>query len=185
MKRPVDKVFFIGFMASGKTKLGKALAERLGWPFIDTDSEVEAAQGLSVADIFSREGEARFRRLEALAVARAARGSSRVVSVGGGAVLDPGNVAAMRRAGVVVYRQASLARIFERGERRGEERRPLWKGRTRAERLRAVRRLYLQRRSLYRGAAHLAFRVEGDPEEVSARLLRRLLSEGWLRSPGG
>ncbi len=180
-QRPVDKVFLVGFMASGKTKLGRALAGRLGWPFLDTDSAVEASQGRSVAAIFEREGEARFRRLEARAVAHAARRSRRVVSVGGGAVLDPANVAAMRRTGVVVYRQASLEAIFERGERHGEERRPLWKGRTRQERLRNVRRLYLERRSLYRRAAHLSFRTEGDPDRVSERLLRRLRGEGWVR----
>jgi len=181
--RRAHNVFLVGFMASGKSRLGRALARRLGWKFLDTDAVVEAAERMSISRIFSEEGEARFRRLEVRAISRAARGRRQVISIGGGAVLDSKNVAAMRAAGVVIYRQAPFKDLFKRGERdRG--RRPLWKGRTRDERRRSVKRLHLERRPLYRRAAHFALRTSGDDKIACRRLLLRLLAEGWIAPRG-
>lgn len=159
-------VFLIGFMGSGKTRVGRALARRLGCRFVDTDAEIERVRGLSVRRIFAGEGEAAFRRMESKAIARACRGRCRVVAVGGGAVTRPGNVAAMRRAGKVVYLQAPLVVLGSRVGRRGARRRPLWSD---------AARLWARRRPLYRKAAHLTVRAgRGTPARIAERIARRL-----------
>lgn len=85
--RPV--VVLIGSMGAGKTSVGRALAERLGVGFRDTDADVEAAEGRSVSDIFVHAGEPHFRRLEREAVAAALSSHEGVLALGGGAVLAP------------------------------------------------------------------------------------------------
>lgn len=174
MRRPGRRnLFVVGFMASGKTRLARLLAERLGWRFVDTDAEVERAAGRTVAELFRGRGEPHFRRLERRAIARAARGLRRVVSVGGGAVLDPANRAALRRGGRVVYRQTPFEVLFKRAERKGSAKRPLWNGRTRAERRRAMAELYARRRPLYREVADIVVRA-ADAGRALERVLREL-----------
>ena len=170
-------LFLVGFMASGKTSVGRALAARLGRRFVDTDGEVERASGRRVAAIFGEAGEAGFRKLEAAAVKRAARGRERVIAVGGGAPSRPGNVAVMRGSGVIVYLQAAFERLFERMERDGFRQRPLWKGRTRRRRFLAMRSLFEERRPLYVAVADVTVRGHpGSPEDVAERVHRRVAS---------
>ncbi|MBI3505909.1 MAG: shikimate kinase [Proteobacteria bacterium] len=180
---PRRNIFLIGFMASGKTKMGRLLAERLGWRFIDTDAEIERSARMKIADIFERHGEAGFRRLEVRAVARAAKGRRRVVSVGGGTVMDPRNVAVMRKAGVVLHRETPFEVVFERAERKVPVRqRPLWQGKSAAERKRAMAKLYRLRRPHYVGAAHLRLKTKGGTvEQAAERALARLVGGGWIK----
>ena len=105
-------VVLIGPPAAGKSRIGKRLAQRLGRPFIDTDREVVAEHG-SIAAIFAEHGEAYFRRLEREAVARALTEHA-VVSLGGGAVLDPRTQADLANTSVIlltVTAEAIAARI--------------------------------------------------------------------------
>jgi 3-dehydroquinate synthase len=90
-------------MGAGKSTVGRRLAERLGMTFVDTDALVERATRLSVAEIFHRYGEPRFRALERRAIGRVVSGRGQVIATGGGAVLDPGNRARLRRAGLTVW----------------------------------------------------------------------------------
>ena len=94
-------VTLTGFMGAGKTTAGRRLARLLHLPFVDSDVEIEKAHG-SIAEIFAREGEARFRAYEAETIARVCGGGPVVFAVGGGAVLDPANRAAMRQRGCIV-----------------------------------------------------------------------------------
>lgn len=159
-------VFLVGFMAAGKTAVGKALARRTGRPFVDTDALVSALARRSVAQVFAAEGEAGFRRREARALARASRVPRAVVAVGGGAVTRPANARLMRRAGTVAWLKASYAASARRAEGDGAASRPLW-ARGRA--------LYSERLPLYRKAAHFAVRSDrGVPDAVARRLERRL-----------
>lgn len=94
--RPATRVIvLVGFMGAGKTSVGRALGERLGWPFEDLDDRVEAREGRKIADIFRDAGEAEFRRAEhrALheALGEATAGRSRILAVGGGAFVQPEN----------------------------------------------------------------------------------------------
>lgn len=98
---PSPVVILVGPPGAGKSTVGRLVAERLGVGFRDTDDDVEAVAGASVADIFVECGEERFRVLERAAVARALDEHSGVLAVGGGAVLDPGTRTRLRGRPVV------------------------------------------------------------------------------------
>lgn len=100
-------IWLIGMMGSGKSTIGRALGEALGQSFADSDDEVEASVGLTVRELWEARGEAALRAAESEVVQRLAERSEGVVATGGGVVLDPANVAAMRESGSVVWLQAS------------------------------------------------------------------------------
>ena len=96
----------IGFMGSGKSVVGHALAEQLGYRLYDTDAMVEESAGRSIAEIWDDEGEPGFRTREHDAVLHACAGSGRVIACGGGAVLNIRNYGVLKGAGTVVYLRA-------------------------------------------------------------------------------
>ncbi len=100
-------IVLIGMMAAGKTSVGRRLAQSRGWQFFDSDSQVEAITGRTVAEIWRTEGEAAFRRLEAQVLADAlASGTPRVIAAAGGTVLDPGNRRLIEQHHPVVWLRA-------------------------------------------------------------------------------
>jgi len=110
----MGSIALIGFMGTGKSEVGTRLAERLGMKFVDCDAAIEAKTGRSIADIFERSGEERFRRLEREEIARVSREWGLVVATGGGAPKDPANMAALKRAGIVICLTARPEVIWER-----------------------------------------------------------------------
>lgn len=110
----MGNVFLVGMMGSGKTTLGRSLAQRLELPFVDTDRVLVERTGVPVATIFEIEGEEGFRRRESTVLAELAEGEDRVVATGGGAVLSAENRALMRSRGTVVYLRARLEHLWER-----------------------------------------------------------------------
>ncbi|MEN8239629.1 MAG: shikimate kinase [Actinomycetota bacterium] len=106
-------IWLIGMMGSGKTSVGKKVADRLGVPFIDADAEVVTATGRSIENLFS-ESEAAFRRAERVAIARIATLEDRVVATGGGVVLDAANVVAMKSTGTTVLLDADARTLSAR-----------------------------------------------------------------------
>jgi len=108
-------LWLVGMMGSGKTTVGALIARRVGLPFIDTDSRIEAENGRTIASIWETEGEETFRDLESEQIDRiVATGRDCVVATGGGAVLRPENVAAMRSNGVVVWLTAGYEELAAR-----------------------------------------------------------------------
>jgi shikimate kinase len=172
-------VFLVGFMASGKTSVGKALARELGWRFVDTDMEIERSAKKSISRIFSEKGEFVFRRIEEKTVSKAASGRNVVVALGGGAVLRPRNVSIIRNRGLVVYLHAPAAELLRRAEREGISRRPILAAFGKRARGLMLRRLLARRAPLYRAASHLALRTSSAfPDALAMRLLKRLRREG-------
>lgn len=173
-RRAADNIFLIGPMGSGKSTVGRALAKRLGWTFVDTDRIIERTAGADISRIFEQNGEPFFRKLEEKAVRRASQRRERVISIGGGAVLSLANRRVIARRGVAVYLQVSAATAFRRASVQGLEKRPLlgrqpeWKG------LRVMRRLMTQRRPHYLRCADFSVRAESGPVIVAERILRRL-----------
>ena len=103
LRREQLNIALIGMPSSGKSTLGRALAERLGKRFVDLDEEIVKADGRSIPDIFAAEGEAGFRKLEAAQTARFARENRQVISCGGGVVKDPANLRALHANGIVLF----------------------------------------------------------------------------------
>src|SRR3990170_1457077 len=127
MTRP-QRIVLTGFSGTGKSAVAALVAERLGWRAVDTDSLVEQAAGRPVADIFAREGETRFRELEAEAVRQACARERAVVSAGGGATLRPDSRRLLADGGFVVCLEARPETVLQRlGEGEAEER-PLLAG---------------------------------------------------------
>jgi shikimate kinase len=98
--------FLIGYRGSGKTTVGRALAARLGWDFLDTDERVESAAGMSIKDIFATEGETAFRDRETAVLADLSCLTKTVVATGGGVILRPEN-RDLLRSGFVTWLTAS------------------------------------------------------------------------------
>ncbi len=176
LSRTTQPVFLIGFMGVGKTTVGHILARRTGRPFVDVDARVEARVGCTVHQVFTEQGEAGFRALEAEALAEAATEHA-VVAVGGGAPTWEGNLPTMRRAGVVVLltaeTEALLCRL-EQGE--GLSRRPLLSKVERGLLPEHIAMLYARRAAAY-AQAHLVIDTTGrSPEEV-AGLIEDALSQ--------
>ncbi len=139
-----DKIYLVGFMASGKSTIARALAARLGWRSEDVDDLIEKRERLTVADIFARHGEAYFRAAEKdiLRLIQPMRGM--VVATGGGTFADPENRAAINVDGVSVWIDLPLADLIPRIPLDG--RRPLASDRAQLE------RLYASRIDAYRAA---------------------------------
>ena len=143
-------IYLVGFMGSGKSTVGRLLAERLGWQFVDLDAEIENQAGKPIARIFEDEGEAAFRELEAAAVTAqtcAVRGGhARVVALGGGAYIAERNRWKLEDAGLTIWLDLKGDALWERV--REETDRPLARD---AERFQS---LLAERRPIYALADH-------------------------------
>lgn len=169
-------VVLIGARGSGKTCVGRALASRLGWAFVDADDLVEAECGRSIADIFARQGEPGFRVREAGVLARLAAdpGPARVVSAGGGAVLSPDNRRALQCIGPCVWLTASAGTLLARvaADPNSAARRPALSA---LPPEREIHELLRVREPLYRALARLVVDTERlAPEDIAREIASRL-----------
>jgi len=152
-------IYLAGFMASGKTTIGRLLAERLGWHFVDLDEEIEAAENITIAQIFETRGEEEFRRLEhqmmRARVKAIERGSPTVIALGGGAFIQPKNYALVENNGITIWLDCPLATVRRRVEKTYH--RPL------ARDLERLARLYEERREGYARADYRIPILSDDP----------------------
>ncbi len=126
-------IILTGFMATGKSSVGRRLAVRLGYEFLDLDPLIEAKAGMPIPEIFATQGEAIFRELEARMVERAAGRTGCVVATGGGAIVDPRNLEVLKRSGVIIALTASPDVILSRIG--GGDDRPMLRGGEKRERI--------------------------------------------------
>lgn len=169
-------LFLVGMMGAGKTTVGKRLARRLRWPFVDADRELEARLGVPIPMVFELEGEAGFRRREASIVDELTRRGTLVLATGGGAVLDPASRAALHERGRVVYLRASVADLWHRLRR--DKVRPMLRAPDPRARIEELLQL---RDPLYREIAHVIVDTGRHPvEHVVDAILVRLGLEATL-----
>lgn len=159
-------------MGAGKTTVGRELAKRLGFRFLDCDHEIEARTGVKIPTIFEIEGEEGFRRRESLTLEELTREASVVLATGGGAVLRPANRAMLRERGVVVYLDVPPQILWERT--RHDRNRPLLQ----CENPKAkIEGLYRERAPFYREVAHLIIQGgRGNPGVMTKMVERELLA---------
>jgi shikimate kinase len=162
------RVFLVGFMGSGKTTSGRALARRLGTLFWDLDARIEARLGMGVAEVFARRGEAVFRAEEARQVALCGRLRSVVVATGGGTFCFAANREAMRRLGVSVFLDVAWGEVLCRLPGKRDER-PLFTAPEQAH------SLYVSRLPHYRQADLTVRPAPGEDAEALAARIALLL----------
>lgn len=156
-------IVLIGMMASGKSTVGRLLANAMGRPFIDTDALVEERAGMPIPQVFAEQGEAAFRELEAAVVTDVMARDGQVVATGGGVVLRPENREVLRAGGMVFWLDVPATELYDRAVAQGVEGRPLLAGKDPSGRLAA---LAAARREAYAAAAHV--RMDGAGREPGA-----------------
>jgi shikimate kinase len=150
------RIYLVGFMGAGKSTVGRALARRLSWQFVDLDREIERRAGVSVAGLIVERGEEAFRALEHEALVRLAEGPRVVIATGGGAFCREENIELMKRTGTCVWLDPPLEVLLDRVERSGRAR-PLFGDPARAAALLASRRPWYEQ-------AHLHIDTAGETE---------------------
>ena len=155
-------IVLTGMPGSGKSTLGGLLARRLGRELIDTDAEIVRRTGMPIAELFRRHGEPYFRALETEAIRNASETGGRVIAAGGGAVLRPENVDAMKQNGTVVFLDRPPETLIPTADR------PL------ADDAAKLRALYAERYPIYTAAADVTVPVRGTPEETADMILEML-----------
>ena len=159
-------IVLVGLMGAGKSTVGRRLAKRLGLPFVDSDSAIEDAAGLSAAEVYERFGEQDFRDGERRLVARLIDGSVGVIATGGGAFVDPRTRELLNERAITVWLDAPVDVLSERTSRR--DTRPLL--RTKDPKA-TLEQLSEQRRSSY-AEAHVHVRSgRGGHNEVVERII--------------
>ncbi len=176
---PGRTIVLVGLMGAGKTKIGRRLAARLDLPFFDSDTEIEAAAGETIEEIFRYRGESAFRDGERRVIARLLAQPVHVLATGGGAFMDPATRALIARRGVSVWLRADLDVLVARVARRSN--RPLLQARD----PRAVLAELIERRHpIYAEADVIIDSGEGPPELTTNRVISALAgSARALRPP--
>jgi shikimate kinase len=161
-------VYLVGFMASGKTTIGRLLADELGWEFADLDEDIVAAQGSSIAEIFDVRGEEEFRKVEQTAVRKRVgqieRGKPMVVALGGGTFVSEANRQLLTENGITVWLDCAFDRVCARIQ--GSHHRPL------ARRPEELEQLYKDRVAAYQQAEYRIEIQSDDPAEIVAAILK-------------
>ncbi len=168
-------IVLIGMMGVGKSSVGRRLSARLAIPFVDADTEIEKAAGMSIADIFSQHGEEYFRSGEARVIARLLEGGPQVLATGGGAFMNPKTRDAIRAKGVSVWLKAELDVLMRRINKRRNDR-PLLQTADPGETLRA---LLVEREPIYAQADLTVQSREVAHDAIVAEIMTALAS--WLK----
>ncbi len=144
-------IYLTGFMGAGKTTIARALAERLGWEFVDLDAEIAAQEGAEITEIFDTRGEDAFRRIEREAVKtwvhRVGRGMPSVIALGGGTFAQPENLDLLENHGISIWLDCPIE-ILRARVAADAGTRPLARDRASFE------RLYEERRAGYSRASY-------------------------------
>jgi shikimate kinase len=173
-------IVLIGFMGSGKTSIGRLVAHRLGFQFIDTDAVIVERVGMQIAEIFERHGEPWFRDHETSTLRSLGILNRVVIATGGGIVVREENHALLRELGFVVWLTANEDVIFERVTR--NKKRPLLQTEDPRE---TVRELLVQRRGLYEAVAQFTIDTTALAHEMAASAVIAEARRAFSWQPAG
>ena len=158
--RDKENIVLIGMPASGKSTVGALLAKELGREFIDTDGLIVSLAGMSIPEIFEKQGEAAFREIECVAVRLASAKTGCIIATGGGAPMRQENVDALRQNGRLYFLDRPLSALLP------TEDRPL------ARSVEDVKRLYAQRYEIYKRCADVKIDAAATPEEIVKEIIK-------------
>jgi shikimate kinase len=165
---PADvNLYLVGFMGTGKTTVGRAVAHKLGFELIDSDVEIERLKGKTIPDIFAQDGEPAFRVMEREFIANGHPAQRAVVSCGGGLVVQPGMLDILKSKGVVVCLHASIETILDRTGR--HRNRPLLAVDDPEQR---VRTLYAQREAIYKRCGTVILTDARPLQDITTHVIR-------------
>jgi shikimate kinase len=165
---PADvNLYLVGFMGTGKTTVGRAVGQKLGFHVLDSDHEIERLQGKSIPDIFAQDGEAAFRAMERDFIERGHPAERTIVACGGGLVVQPNMLALLKSKGVVVCLHASLETILARTAR--HRNRPLLAVENPEER---IRTLYAAREAIYKQSGTLILTDSRSLHDIVGHVIR-------------
>lgn len=157
-------------MGSGKSVVGAALAQQLGWPRIDTDEMIARKFGLTISEIFEQLGEGHFREAESEVLQKLETDLRAVIVTGGGIILRPENVGRLRELGTIVWLKTDLAILQKRLA--GQNHRPLLQTQHPAT---TIAKLFTEREQLYQAAADVAVDTFArDPQKTARTILDEL-----------
>ncbi len=172
---PADvNLYLVGFMGTGKTTVGRAVAQRMGFHVLDSDHEIERQQRKTIPEIFAQDGEPAFRAMEREFIERGHPTERTLVACGGGLVVQPGMLALLKTKGVVVCLHASLDTILTRTAR--QRNRPLLEVENPEER---IRTLYAAREPIYKQSGTVILTDARPLADIAAHVLR-----AWRRDAG-
>ncbi len=160
VKAGKENIVLTGMPASGKSTVGKLLAEKLGRPFIDTDEEIEKQVGATPSQIFATQGEAAFRDIETAVIKKLASENGAVIATGGGAILRPENVDALRMNGRLFFINRPVEQLIPTADRPTASTRD------------AILKRFSERFATYLSTADVAIPGDGTPSEVAALVER-------------
>ena len=158
-----------GFMAAGKTVVGRRLARVLGWSFVDLDAVIEADEGLAVREIFASRGEPYFREREKAALGQVMDGAEQVIALGGGAVVDSDNLRLLKERSFLIWLKVSPRTVLNRTG--GSDDRPLLQG---PDKLKRIQELSEQREGIYAEANLTVETDELTVDQVVQRIQQQL-----------
>jgi shikimate kinase len=162
----IERIYLVGFMGAGKSTIGRELALKLHWTFVDLDAEIERAEGASVREIFDKAGEPAFRNHERGHLRRLSAMPAAVIALGGGAYADADNRRLVDATGASVWLEASLPSILERVRTDGS--RPLFSN------PQQVRELYERRLPSYRLARIHVLTDNRLPDAIADEIARKV-----------
>lgn len=163
----VENIILTGFMAAGKSSVGRILAQELDWEFIDTDQRIEQLTELKIPDIFRRYGEKRFRSEENLFVKKIADITKTVIATGGGTVLDRENWQGLQQLGVTIHLYVPLEVALQRIKRRQD--RPLLE-----KSIPEIEQMWKQRLTIYNQAEITVDTTDQDIDTIVAEILKQV-----------
>lgn len=165
---PADvNLYLVGFMGTGKTTVGRAAGQKLGFQVLDSDHEIERLQGKTIPDIFAQDGEPAFRAMERAFIESGHPAQRTLVACGGGLVVQPGMLALLKSKGVVVCLHASLETILARTAR--HRNRPLLAVDDPEER---IRTLYAAREPIYKQSGTVILTDSRPLNDIVSHLIR-------------
>lgn len=148
-------IVLIGMPASGKSSVGKVLAKKTGFDFVDTDALIESRENRKISDIFAEEGEPYFRNLEVEVTKELSEKENQIISTGGGLVMNPLNVENLRKNGMLIFLDRDVTHLIPTADR------PL------GDTTEKMQNLYKERFPVYKKAADRTVKVHGTIEETA------------------